>query len=108
MTEDRLSLPGDGEVDEATFIKQEKRRSSRKPTRAVFFMSLNESRIEGVGSNISREGAYFITCDEIPVELEIQEDEGERKVFGKIKRIEYISDGTKGIAVQFDNKLPED
>ena len=107
MSDDRTKPSGKDRMDETVFIQQEKRRSRRKLTRASFTMSLSEGQIEGVGSNISSVGAYFVTCDEITVQLEIRGEAGERKVFGKIKRIEDISDGTRGIAIEFDTRLPE-
>jgi hypothetical protein len=91
--------------DERTLIEREKRNSSRTTSRSTFSMTVNPGQIEGVGSNISQTGAYFVTCDEISVELLIRDDFGERIVPGRIVRIETVSEGSNGVAIQFETRL---
>ena len=91
--------------DERTLIEREKRHSSRKSSRSTFSMMVQDCQIDGVGSNISQTGAYFVTCDDISVELIIRDGHGERKVPGKIVRIETVSEGSSGVAIRFETRL---
>lgn len=93
--------------EERLIVEKEKRSSARKPTCSYFTLSIDKAAIEGAGSNISQTGAYFVTCDEIPVELVIRCKDKEKKVGGWIKRIDQISEGSKGVAIQFDRRLTD-
>jgi hypothetical protein len=91
--------------EEDIIIQREKRRSNRKQTCSIFNMTVHTSQIEGVGSNLSKDGAYFVTCDEIPVELVILGEHEKRSVHGRIVRIDRISEGSQGMAIRFDARL---
>lgn len=105
MSEDRLEGNAGKDVDEKILIEREKRRSPRKVTCSRFEMNTELAVIEGTGSNISQEGAYFVTCDEVPVEVKIRGEHGERRVRAKIVRIDRISEGSLGVAVRFETRL---
>ena len=104
MSEHILDAIHTSGIDEATFIKREKRGHLRKPIRSFITALLTPVRIEGIGSNLSETGAYFVTCDDIPVEIMIQEGNKERKIYGKIVRIDSISEGSHGVAIEFDTR----
>jgi hypothetical protein len=61
----------------------------------------------GGGQNVSRSGAYFVTSDEIPVEVSFSANGKETQVAGRIIRIDSVSPGTFGIAVEFGQRLPD-
>jgi hypothetical protein len=105
MTPEFTGSSGNRSFDEATFIKKEKRSTQRQPTRAQFCMKVNIDSMEGVGSNISQTGAYFITCDEIPVELTIEGKHKSIDAVGQIVRVDRISEGSIGIAIKFDTRI---
>lgn len=85
----------------------ERRGNVRHPTHAVFTARLGEVQLMGGGRDVSRSGAFFFTSDEIPLEVSFTINGKETKVPAKIVRIESISPGTFGIAVQFDHRLTE-
>jgi len=87
--------------------KVERRGNVRHKTHAVFTARINASHLLGGGRDISRGGAYFVTSDEIPVELTFSVKDKETGVTGRIVRIESIHPGTWGIAVEFDSRIPE-
>ena len=104
MSERKFDTGSTDACDDRIAIEREKRHSSRKTSRSAFVMTVNPIEIEGVGSNISQTGAYFVTCDEIPVELVIKDGQGERKIPGKIVRIDTVIEGSHGVAVHFDTR----
>jgi hypothetical protein len=93
--------------DENIFIQREKRGAQRKPIRASFSMTIEGARVEGMGKDVSQTGAYFITGEDIPVEVTIKSDNGEQTVMGKIVRIDQIGTAAQGIAVQFDTRITD-
>jgi len=105
MPDDISESFNDDSIDENAFIQREKRKSHRQNTRAYFSMSINSSMLEGLGANISESGGYFVTCDEIPVDLKIKSRNKEKQVFAKIVRIDRISEGSLGIALQFESRM---
>ena len=96
------------EKDEQVLIAREKRSTSRQPSRARFKVKVDESLMEGMGTNISQTGAYFVTCDEVMVELKIEGVHGRRDVPARIVRMDRISESSFGIAVRFDHRIPCD
>ena len=68
-------------------------------------MTLNLAEVTGVGTNVSQTGAYFVTGDEIPVELTLEKKGRQKVVYGKIVRLEQISEGSQGVAIEFDTRL---
>jgi hypothetical protein len=109
LAEERvLQMPNPMDSDrtgDRTMIEKEKRSSVRKTTCCRFVVTIDSATIEGAGSNISQTGAYFVTCDEIPANIVIQEDGREREIQGRIMRIDTVSKGSQGIAIQFDRRL---
>ncbi|MHC4944658.1 MAG: PilZ domain-containing protein [Planctomycetota bacterium] len=98
----------DGErAGERNLIEKEKRSAARKATCSRFVVNIDSATIEGAGSNISQTGAYFVTCDEIPVEVVIEDEGREHRVQGRITRIDTVSKGSQGVAIQFERRLLE-
>ena len=85
----------------------DRRGNVRQTTHAVFTVRMSEAQLMGGGQNVSRSGAYFITSDEIPVEISFSSNGKETQVAGRIVRIDSVSPGTFGIAVEFGQRLPE-
>lgn len=92
-------------MDEGVYIEKEKRGYNRKPTRASFTMVMEPHQVDGIGNNISQKGAYFVTCDNIPVELIIKGANGSRSVYGNIVRIDRVSESSMGVAVEFESRI---
>lgn len=85
----------------------ERRGNVRRPTHAVFTGRFEPAQVMGGGRDVSRSGAYFITSDEIRLEIAYDKDGREVRAPAKIIRIEQVAPGTYGIAVQFDRRLHE-
>jgi hypothetical protein len=85
----------------------ERRGNVRQTTHAVFTVRMTDAQLMGGGQNVSRSGAYFVTSDEIPVEVRFVANGKETEVSGKIARIDSVSPGTFGIAIEFGQRLPE-
>lgn len=85
----------------------ERRGNVRQTTHAVFTVRTTDAQLMGGGQNVSRTGAYFVTSDEIPVEVRFVANGKETQVAGKIVRIDSVSPGTFGIAIEFGQRLPE-
>jgi len=85
----------------------ERRGNVRSPTHAVFTARMEPSQVMGGGRDVSRSGAYFITSDEFKLEVTFSAGGRELRVPARIARIEALSAGTLGIAVQFDRRLHE-
>lgn len=83
----------------------ERRGNVRRPTHAVFTARFDHVSVMGGGRDISRSGAYFITSDELPLEVSFTLDGREVRVPAKVMRMEQLSPDTLGIAVQFDRRL---
>lgn len=85
----------------------ERRGNVRQPTHAVFTARLDPAQVMGGGRDISRSGAYFITSDELTLEVTFNAGTRELTVPARIARVENLSAGTLGIAVQFTRRLHE-
>jgi len=85
----------------------ERRGNTRSPTHAVFTARLEPSQVMGGGRDVSRTGAYFITSDEIRLEVTFTSNGREVRAPAKVIRMESISPGTLGVAVQFERRLHE-
>ena len=85
----------------------DRRGNVRQTTHAVFTVRMNEAQLMGGGQNLSRSGAYFVTSDEIPIEICFIANGKETQTGGKIVRIDTVSPGTYGIAIEFGQRLPE-
>ncbi len=85
----------------------ERRGNVRRGTHAVMTARLEPSQVMGGGRDVSRTGAYFITSDEIRIELVFSAGGREVRAPAKITRVEALSPGTLGIAVQFERRLHE-
>ncbi len=96
-----------GLLDEE-IIQSEKRRALRKSDCSEFKLDIDSASIGGFGSDISRTGAYIVTCDEISIAITIKASNREQKVSGRIVRIDSISKGSHGVAIQFDTPLKDE
>lgn len=85
----------------------ERRGNTRAPTHAVFTARLESSQVMGGGRDVSRTGAYFITSDEIRLDVTFSANGREVRAPAKVIRMESISPGTLGVAVQFERRLHE-
>jgi len=85
----------------------DRRGNVRQTTHAVFTVRMTEAQIMGGGQNVSRSGAYFVTSDEIPVEISFSANGKETHVTSRIIRIDSVSPDTFGIAVKFGQHLPD-
>ena len=85
----------------------DRRGNVRQTTHAVFTARLSAIQLLGGGRDISRSGAYFMTSDEIPVEVTFNVNGQDTTVGARIVRIDAVSPGTFGVAVHFDQRLPE-
>ena len=85
----------------------DRRGNVRHPTHAVFTARFDASQVMGGGRDISRSGAYFITSDELKIEVSYTANGREIKAPAKLIRVEAISPGTLGIAVEFQRRLHE-
>ena len=83
----------------------DRRGNVRRTTHAVFTARLEPSQVMGGGRDISRSGAYFVTSDEVKLELSFHASGRELRISARVIRMESISPGTLGIAVQFDRRL---
>jgi hypothetical protein len=83
----------------------ERRGNVRRLTHAVFTARMEPSAVLGGGRDLSRSGAYFITSDEVKLEVSFSSNGREITVPAKVIRMESISPGTLGIAVQFERRL---
>lgn len=93
------------EMNDNTLIQREKRSSTRKQTCSQFSLTIDAAQLEGAGSNISQTGAYFVTCDEIPVQVKIKCGEKVHNVYARIVRIDSVSKGSQGIALEFETRI---
>ena len=85
----------------------ERRGNVRRLTHAVFTARFDAQQIMGGGRDVSRSGAYFMTSDELKFDVSFAAEGKEIRVPAKIVRIEQISPGTLGVALQFDRRLHE-
>jgi hypothetical protein len=85
----------------------ERRGNARRSTHAVFTARVDASQLMGGGRDVSRGGAYFVTSDELKLEVAFCVKGMETRVPARIVRIEALSPGTLGIAVQFERRLRE-
>ena len=85
----------------------ERRGNVRQTMHAVFMARFSAIQFLGGGRDISRSGAYFMTSDEIPCEVTFNVDGQDTTLGARIVRIDAVSPGTFGIAVHFDQRLPE-
>jgi hypothetical protein len=85
----------------------ERRGNVRRSTHAVFNARFEDAKVMGGGRDVSRSGAYFITSDEIRLEVVFESGGREVRAPAKIVRIESIAAGTLGVAVQFERRLHE-
>jgi hypothetical protein len=83
----------------------ERRGNTRRATHAVFTARMEPSQVMGGGRDVSRSGAYFITSDEIRLEVAFSSNGREVRAPAKIIRVEAVSPGTLGIAVAFERRL---
>lgn len=85
----------------------ERRGNSRRATHAIFNARLEPSQVMGGGRDVSRGGAYFVTSDDIRLEVTFSAGGREVRAPARVVRMEQLSPGTLGIAVQFDRRLHE-
>jgi hypothetical protein len=85
----------------------ERRGNVRRATHAIFTARFEPTQVMGGGRDISRSGAYFVTSDEVRLDIAYDKDGREVRAPAKIVRIEQLSPGTYGLAVQFDRRLHE-
>ena len=82
----------------------DRRGNPRRSTVAVFTLRFSEESLMGAGRDVSDNGAYFITGDDIQTEVSYEVKGKEVTVPATVVRIERISAGTMGVAVRFDRK----
>ena len=85
----------------------ERRGNVRRLTHAVFTARFDAAQVMGGGRDISRSGAYFTTSDEIPCEVTFNANGRDTTVGARIVRIDAVSPGTFGVAIHFDQRLPD-
>ena len=83
----------------------ERRGNVRRATHSIFTARIPEQPVLGGGRDVSRGGAYFITSDELRLEVTFTSNGREVHAPAKIVRIEQLSPGTLGVAVQFERRL---
>ncbi|MSR45484.1 MAG: PilZ domain-containing protein [Planctomycetes bacterium] len=83
----------------------ERRGNVRRATHAIFTGRFEPAQVMGGGRDVSRSGAYFITSDEVRLEVCFDSNGREVRAPAKIIRVEQVSPGTYGIAVQFERRL---
>ncbi len=83
----------------------ERRGNTRRTTHAVFTARLDGAQVMGGGRDVSRGGAYFVTSDEIKIEVTFTANGREVRAPAKVVRMEALAPGTLGIAVQFERRL---
>ena len=84
----------------------ERRGNPRRSHTAVFSMRFTEGSILGAGRDVATGGAYFVSSDDVKVEVTFEIDGCERKVPGRVVRMDQLSASSLGIALQFDE--PQD
>ncbi len=85
----------------------ERRGNVRRPIHAIFTARIEPTQLMGGGRDVSRGGAYFVTSDDLKLEVTFQSGGREVRAPAHVIRIEQISAGTLGIAVQFERRLHE-
>ncbi len=85
----------------------ERRGNTRRVTHAVFTARIDATQLMGGGRDISRSGAYFVTSDELKLEVTYTANGREVTAPAKVIRMEQVSPGTLGIAVHFERRLHE-
>jgi hypothetical protein len=83
----------------------ERRGNMRQPTHAVFTARIEPTQVMGGGRDVSRSGAYFVTSDEIRLSVTYSIDGKDVTAPARVIRMENLSPGTLGIAVEFDRRL---
>jgi len=97
-----------GKLNEAEeLLHQDRRGNPRRQTIAVFTMRFPESSLMGAGKNVSEGGAYFVTSDDVPVEVCFERNGKEQKRAARLIRVDRITSGTIGVAVEFDRPMIE-
>jgi len=95
----------DNEAEKA--LQSDRRGNPRRPTIAVFTMRFPESSLMGAGKDVSTGGAYFVTSDDVRVEVCFERGGKEKKVGARLIRMDRITSGTLGVAVEFDRALKD-
>jgi hypothetical protein len=85
---------------------KDRRLAGRIPIEGQVCVKILESHILGPSRNISQEGIYFIAEAEMPVEVTLPGNGGVFK--GKVVRVGAVREGELGIAIRFDEPVPED
>ena len=86
---------------EERVIPTERRGNPRRPFTAVFTIRFSENTVLGSSKDVSPNGAYFVTNDDVEVEVQFEIDGKETRVPGRIIRLEEVARGSKGVAVEF-------
>jgi len=84
----------------------DKRGNAREPTRQSVRMILPATEIMGLTRDVSNSGAFVISASDLPIELEIADDEARRR--GRIVRLELLPGGGVGMAIDFDGTTSPD
>jgi hypothetical protein len=79
---------------------QNRRRAERQDIEAAVSLRLPEIELEGGSANLSKTGIYFVTGDELCVEVWIQGEDQPRR--GRIVRVGQLREGELGVAVRLD------
>ena len=105
MPDSTSAAPND---DSESALQKDRRGNPRRSTFAVFTMRFPETAVMGAGKNVSTGGAYFVTSDEVQVELCFEKGGDEKKISARLVRMDRISPGTMGVAVKFENPLADE
>lgn len=105
--EKSVTQPSEREEDVSELLASERRGNPRQETFAIFTMRFPEGTVLGTGRNISRSGGYFVSSDEVHVEVLYEKDGVEHRAPARLVRADTIAPGTTGYAVEFSPRLAE-
>ena len=83
----------------------ERRGNPRRSFTAVFSLRFSEDTCLGAGRDLSGNGAYVVTSDELAVDVTFEMDGKETRVPARVVRVDPIAHGSLGIAIRFDKRV---
>ena len=91
--------PADAQPDAQPEARTEKRGNVREPARRPVRLSLPAAELKGLTRDVSASGAFVISAQDLPVEVEIGDGEARP---AKVVRLELLPGGGIGLALEFD------
>jgi len=85
--------------------RRERRGNPRRPFTAVFSVRFAEASFLGAGRDLSEDGAYLVTSDELKVDVTFELDGHETRVPARLVRVDPVAHGSLGIALRFDRNV---